>query len=189
MAHILLTEPTPNPLAYKLRLDQAVTIGGGKQYNKKEDARDNPIAQKFFDIHGVESVYFSDDFITINKTPGGIWDFIVFQADEILSKIEKITPIQRGGATTGKDLGEKDFAKLAHAEKIAYIDSIINETIRPALARDGGDLQILGLEENTLRVRYQGACGSCPSATGATLNYIANMLQNRVSPDLQVIPG
>lgn len=189
MAHILFAEPTPNPLAYKLRLDQTVTIGGGRQYARKEEAFDNPIAQKLFDVHGVESVFFLDDFITINKTAGGVWDFIFFQAHEILAGFEKITPIRVEGATSGQDSADKDFGKLSPGEKIAYIDRIIDETIRPGLARDGGDLQILGLEDNTLRVRYQGACGSCPSATGATLHYIANMLQSRVSPDLQVIPG
>lgn len=189
MAHILFAEPTPNPLAYKLRLDQAVTIGGAKQYAKKEEAWDNPVAQKLFDVHGVDSVFFMDDFITINKTAGGIWDFIFFQTHEILEVAGKITPIRVGDATPGQEVAEKDFGTLSPTEKIAHIDRIIDETIRPGLARDGGNLQILGLEENTLRVRYQGACGSCPSATGATLNYIANMLQSRVSPDLQVIPG
>lgn len=189
MAHILFAEPTPNPLAYKLRLDQAVTIWGAKQYAKKEEAWDNPIAQKLFDVHGVESVFFMDDFITINKTVGGIWDFIFFQTHEILAGFEKITPICVEGGSPSQDSSGMDFQKLSPVEKIAHIDRIIDETIRPGLARDGGNLQILGLEENTLRVRYQGACGSCPSATGATLNYIANMLQSRVSPDLQVIPG
>lgn len=189
MARILMAEPTPNPLAYKLRLDQPVTIGGARQYAKKEDAFDSPIAQKFFDVHGVESVFLMDDFITVNKTHGGIWDFIFFQASEILEAAGKISPIRVGEVAKGETVGVGDFEKLSPEEKIAQIDRVIDETIRPGLARDGGNLQILGLEDNILRVRYQGACGSCPSATGATLNYIADMLQNRVSADLQVIPG
>lgn len=184
-----MLEPTPNPLAFKLRLDQKVTIGGGKQYNKKEECWDSPVAARLFDVHGVESVFLMDDFITINKTPGGIWDFVFFQANEILMSVKDIAPIRVGEENAFKELKAEEFEKLSSEEKLVYIDRIIDETIRPGLARDGGNLKIIALEENTLRVQYQGACGSCPSSTGATLNYISNMLQSRVSPSLQVIPG
>lgn len=184
-----MVEPTPNPLAFKLRLDQKVTVGGGKQYNKKEECWDSPVAGRFFDVHGVESVFCMDDFITINKTQGGIWDFIFFQANDIVMSFKDIQPLRLGDEAQAKVVVEGDFDKLRPEEKLAYIDQIIDETIRPGLARDGGNLRILGLEENILRVQYQGACGSCPSSTGATLTYIANMLQSRVSPDIQVIPG
>lgn len=189
MARIIMVEPTPNPLAFKLRLDQKVTVGGSKQYNKKEECWDSPLAAKFFDVHGVESVFLLDDFITITKTAGGIWDYIFFQATEILMAAKDIVAIKVGDGVEFKALDSDEFEKLPSDQKLSYIDRIIDETIRPGLARDGGNLKILGLEANTLRVQYQGACGSCPSSTGATLTYISNMLQSRVSPNLQVIPG
>ncbi len=185
----MMVEPTPNPLAFKLKLNQKVTTGGSRHYNKKEEAWDNPVAQKLFDVHGVESVFFMEDFITINKTPGGIWDFIFFQANEILMAAKDIIPVKGEGETnpgTAAEIG--DFDKLSGEEKLALIDKIIDETIRPGLARDGGGLKILGLEDNVLKVQYQGACGSCPSSTAQTLNYISNLLQTRVSPNLTVLP-
>ena len=98
MAKILSIEPTPNPLAFKLKLDQKVTVGGGKHYNKKDEAWDNGIAQRLFDVHGVDTLFFMDDFITVNKTPGGIWDFIFFQTNEILMAAKEIRPIVTGEA-------------------------------------------------------------------------------------------
>lgn len=189
MARIIMIEPTPNPLAFKLRLDQKVTVGGSKQYNKKEECWDSPVSGKLFDVHGVESVFLMDDFITVTKTVGGIWDYIFFQANEILMAAKDIVAIRVGEGGDFKELASDEFDKLPSDQKLTYIDRIIDETIRPGLARDGGNLRILGLEENILRVEYQGACGSCPSSTGATLNYISNMLQSRVSPNLQVIPA
>jgi Fe-S cluster biogenesis protein NfuA len=189
MARIAMIEPTPNPMAFKLRLDQKVTIGGSKQYNKKEECYDSGLAARFFDVHGVESVFLMDDFITLTKTVGGIWDYIFFQSNEILMSFKDIVPLRVGNAEGFKELASDEFEKLPSDQKLSYIDRVIDETIRPGLARDGGNLKILGLEENILRVQYQGACGSCPSSTGATLNYISNMLQSRVSPNLQVIPG
>ncbi|HEX5035997.1 MAG TPA: NifU family protein [bacterium] len=189
MARILMIEPTPNPMAFKLRLDQKVAVGGSKQYNKKEECWDMPVAGKLFDVHGVESVFLMDDFITVTKTVGGIWDYIFFQANEILMAAKDIVAIRVGEGGEFKNLDSDEFDKLPSDQKLSYIDRVIDETIRPGLARDGGNLKILGLEENILRVQYQGACGSCPSSTGATLNYISNMLQSRVSPNIQVIPG
>jgi Fe-S cluster biogenesis protein NfuA len=189
MARIVMIEPTPNPLAFKLRLDQTVTVGGSRQYNKKEECWDSPVAARFFDVHGVESVFLMDDFITVTKTVGGIWDYIFFQANEILMAAKDIVAIRVSEGDGFKELASDEFEKLPADQKLTYIDRILSETIRPGLARDGGNLRIIGLEENILRVEYQGACGSCPSSTGATLNYISNMLQSRVSPNLQVIPA
>lgn len=190
MARILEVEPTPNPLAFKAKVDQKVAIGGSRNFANKEEAFDCPWVQRFFDIHGVESVFLMDDVITISKTPGGIWDFIFFKAQEILMAEKEIAPLRLGDESkTPVALRDGEFDHLSPEERLAFIDKVIDETIRPGLARDGGGLQILRLDGNTLLVKYQGACGSCPSSTAQTLNYISNMLQSRVSPSLQVVPA
>ncbi len=189
MARILYVEPTPNPMAFKIRLDQRVTEGAGRHYTKKEEAWESPVAQALFDIHGVESVFLLDDFITINKTAGGIWDFIFFKADEIMTAAGVIPPVKGEGGRETQGVATGDFEGLTPEEKMAQIDRVLNETIRPGLARDGGGLEVLGLEENVLRIRYQGACGSCPSALFQTLGAISSLLQSRVSPNLKVVPA
>lgn len=187
MARILEILATPNPLAYKLRVDETVTAGGGKHYSKKEEAFDCLWAGKFFDIHGVQTVFLHDDTITITKTAGGIWDFILFKTQEILTQEEEIKPLEVKNGVKAEKLTKEEFEQLDQSQKLAHIEGVIDETIRPGLARDGGGLKILGLEGNTLRVQYQGACGTCPSSSLQTLGYISMMLQNRVNPDIEVV--
>lgn len=190
MAKILQVEPTPNPLAFKVRVDQKVATGNGRHYNKKEEAWDNPVATKIFDVHGVQSLFFMDDFIAITKTEGGIWDFIFFRTNEILMESKDIVAVKGDGEDTSiVQVNPEDFDKMTKEEKLNVINQVIDVTVRPGLARDGGGLELLGLEDNVVRVKYQGACGSCPSSTSATLHYISNMLQDRVSPNLTVEPS
>ena len=66
-------------------------------------------------------------------------------------------------------------------------DEILDEKVRPALMGDGGYLEVLGLQDHTLSIRYQGACGSCPSSLTGTLMAIEGMLKQEVDPDLEVI--
>ncbi len=188
MAKILQVEPTPNPLSYKATVDQTVATGNGRHYAKKDDAFENPVALKIFDVHGVQSLFFMENFITVTKTPAGIWDFIFFRLQEILMEARDIVPVKGDGDTSEplKDVAPSEYQKMSHDEKLQAINKVIDAMIRPGLARDGGGLEIVELVENVLRVKYQGACGSCPSSTSATLHYISSMLQNRVSPDLMV---
>ena len=67
------------------------------------------------------------------------------------------------------------------------IESILDQMIRSGLQADGGDIQVISYEDNTLTVRYEGACGSCPSAMTGTLYAIECILQEHF-PDIQVIP-
>ena len=78
-------------------------------------------------------------------------------------------------------------AAAGRVPKLREIDALLDERIRPYLARDGGWLEIIGLEENTLRIRYEGACGSCPSSLTGTLMAIENMIKEEIDPEIEVI--
>jgi Fe-S cluster biogenesis protein NfuA len=67
------------------------------------------------------------------------------------------------------------------------IEALLDERIRPYLAGDGGWLEIIDLAENTLRIRYQGACGSCPSSLTGTLMAIENMIRDEIDPEITVV--
>jgi Fe-S cluster biogenesis protein NfuA len=69
------------------------------------------------------------------------------------------------------------------------INKLIDERVRPALANDGGGLEVLGLDGNVVTIRYQGACGSCPSSISATLTAIAGLLKRDIDPSIEVIAG
>ena len=63
---------------------------------------------------------------------------------------------------------------------------MLDHSIRPALANDGGGIEVIGVEGNTVKIHYQGACGTCPSASAGTLQYIENFLQETLSPTLKI---
>ena len=71
-------------------------------------------------------------------------------------------------------------------EKLQKIREVLDMEIRPYLQGDGGDLHIVGLEQNYLQVHYQGACGSCPSSLTGTLSGIQYLVQ-RIDPNLEVV--
>ncbi len=93
--------------------------------------------------------------------------------------------------TAFENLTERDEKWLAmpREEQIQSIDGIIARDIRPGLNMDGGDMEIVDLEEGRkLTIRYQGACGGCGSATGATLSYIEDTLRRELFGGIQVVP-
>ena len=67
------------------------------------------------------------------------------------------------------------------------INELLDERIRPYLASDGGWLEVLELEANTLTIRYEGACGSCPSSLTGTLMAIENMIKEEIDPEITVV--
>ena len=83
-------------------------------------------------------------------------------------------------------IDRETFPNLPDSEKAVIIDSLFDEIIRPALANDGGGLELLAIEGNEVKIKYQGACGTCPSSTGRTLAAIQRALQNYLDPELVV---
>jgi Fe-S cluster biogenesis protein NfuA len=80
-----------------------------------------------------------------------------------------------------------DFFGLSPEEQVGHVNRILDEMVRPGLAGDGGGLDLLGIEGHTVRIHYEGACGSCPSATSGTLMYIEGALQRKAHPELTVV--
>ena len=92
-----------------------------------------------------------------------------------------------GTAAAVEGIGGAIGAVLSDDPRLTRINEILDEKVRPALAGDGGYLEILGLKDHTLSIRYQGACGSCPSSLTGTLMAIEGMLKQEVDPDLEVV--
>ncbi len=74
-------------------------------------------------------------------------------------------------------------------ELLKKINELLDQKVRPALAGDGGGLEVLGVEGYTVKIRYQGACGSCPSSISGTLMAIEGLLKRDINPAIQVIPA
>ena len=169
---------TPNPHALKFILNEKLLSHEKRHFANNESAKEDPLAKGIFEIEGVESVFYMDKFITIEKKKTVNWGVIQRPFLNFLKTFdEKLIPV------------EKEKAPLSEesSELLKRINQLIDERVRPALANDGGGLEILGLEENIVTIRYQGACGSCPSAINATLTAIAGLLKRDIDPSLEVV--
>lgn len=94
-------------------------------------------------------------------------------------------PISNDGGETTIYPG---WEELTNPQKISVIEKVIENDIRPYIELDAGGIEILDFKDNELIIGYQGACTSCPSSTGATLNAIQQILRNKVWPEIRVTP-
>ena len=91
---------------------------------------------------------------------------------------------ERGAAAA---VGGAIAAAAGDDSKLSAINALLDERIRPYLAGDGGWLEVLELTDETLTIRYEGACGSCPSSLTGTLMAIENLIRDEIDPDLSVV--
>ena len=170
-------EHTPNPNALKFVLDRTVKKEGKSSYRNKKECEHVPLAQKLFDIPGVESVHFFNNYITITKDSSVVWPAI---QNRVIKTIEENIEAHNSEFV---DPDPEEERKKDFTEDMKKIDKILDYTIRPYLQSDGGDIQILSYKDNVLRVSYVGACGGCPSSTAGTLRAIENTLKEEY-PDI-----
>ncbi len=178
-------QPTPNPNAFKFLVDRPLAKSGQSlAYAKPEQARNDVLAQGMFAIPGVETLFFCDNFVTVSMTAVADWRAVAEQVTRLLE-----SHIGADEATTAGSPADSPLERLPKGgdpELLARINSLLDDRVRPALAGDGGGLQVMGLDGKTLFIRYQGACGSCPSSTTGTLMAIQNLLQSEIDEELVV---
>ena len=181
----LMIQSTPNPNALKFVVNTPVKEQGNVTYKTKDECADNPLAGAVFGLNpSIKEVYFFDNYITVTQDGNADWDELETKIKEtILEKIKTHDP-------NFKIPELKKAAPLKTAAndspEIAQINTILDETVRPALQMDGGDLQVIEYQNNVLKIHYQGACGSCPSSSMGTMMAIENILKDQFNPDISV---
>jgi len=177
-------QETPNPNAVKFILREPVTSGVARQFGSNDQAQSDNLAKSLFDVGDVASVFYMDNMITVEKVDAADWD-------ELLPALAvPIRAAQSSATTPGNGtaaVGGAIAAVTSGDPRLLRINEILDEKVRPALMGDGGYLEIIDLTDQTLKIRYQGACGSCPSSLSGTLMAIEGMLKQEVDPDLEVI--
>ncbi|HKU77882.1 MAG TPA: NifU family protein [Pyrinomonadaceae bacterium] len=177
-------EETPNPNAVKFILREAVSNGVARQYGSADLAVNDPLAKSLFDVGHVVSVFYMDRMITVEKDDEGDWDELL---PALAVPIRAADAVNGAAAAAAAAVGGPIAAVTSDDPRLLKINEILDEKVRPALMGDGGYLEIIGLAEHTLSIRYQGACGSCPSSLTGTLMAIEGMLKQEVDPELEVI--
>jgi Fe-S cluster biogenesis protein NfuA len=169
---------TPNPHALKFILNERLLNVETRQYADKASAEKDPFAKGIFEINGVVSVFYMDRFVTIEKSPDANWGQIQRPFIEFLKSFDKnLIPEE----TTTPPTEEEEN------ELLKRINELLDQKVRPALAGDGGGLEVLGVEGFKVSIRYQGACGSCPSAISGTLMAIEGLLRRDINPSIEVV--
>jgi Fe-S cluster biogenesis protein NfuA len=178
MIFVTHMETTPNPNALKYVLNETILEDGICQFESADEATDD-LARACFAVQGVVSIFYRDNYITITKSEEADWFEIEMTIkDEINNRVEATE--FKAQAVPEINFGEKQAI-------VFEIDDILDETIRPGLAMDGGGVDIIDLSDDMiLTVRYQGACGSCPSSSTGTLQAIENILQEQFDPRIKV---
>lgn len=181
MPKIKEIERTPNPDAMRFVLAEPLTNGVTRSFENSGEAEGDELAKALFQIDHVINVYYVDRYITVTQDGDAVWS-------ELLRKLAP--PIRQAKAQENVEEDAEVHATKEVQEsddpRLVQINQLLDEQVRPYLLADGGGLKILGLDGNRLKVHYQGACGTCPTATSGTLYAIESMVK-RIDPEIQVI--
>ena len=162
------TEITPNPNALKFIPGKKVSNSGPYEITKKDDIK-NELVRNILSVSGVEGVFLGKDFISVNKNDLTKWDdvkhIVVSLINDFYSDGNEIV-IDENVTESSPDLQEIE-------QKIV---KILDEKIRPAVARDGGDIKFKEFKDGIVKVQLQGSCSGCPSSTMTLKQGVQNLL-------------
>lgn len=171
---------TPNPQALKFVLGSTLLKHEARNFVSKEEAINDPLASGIFNIDGVKSIFYMENFVTIEKEKEAGWGNIQKPLISLLEKFElKDIPAEK----------ELEDYKEETGELVAKIGEVLDQKVKPALAGDGGGLNLISVVGKIVTIHYQGACGSCPSSINGTLRAIEGLLQRDVDSSIRVIAG
>ena len=182
MGFYIHVQETPNPSAVKFISFYTVKSEGKSYYKTAEAASANPLAQTLFGVPGIEALYFFDNYITVTKTADADWGDV---STAVLELLQRDLPIHSPDYVDPPENGSEPAVEKT--PEILQIEEILDRTIRPYLVADGGGIDDVERQGNRIFVKYQGACGTCPSSIGGTLIAIQNLLRDELGPDIEVI--
>ncbi len=187
MPKIADIQETPNPNAVKFILKEPISYGTSHSFKSAEDGADDKVAKSLFDVGSVVSVFYMDKMLTVEKTDDAEWDDLLPDLAVPIRAAEAVQSSNGKGKGAAAAIGGSIAAAASGDPKLVQINELLDERIRPYLAGDGGWLEVLELEDDTLTIRYEGACGSCPSSLTGTLMAIENMIKEEIDPDITVL--
>ena len=171
-------EITPNPNSLKFLPGKIVSNHGSFEITKK-DQTNNELIKNLLSVNGIEGIFLGKDFISINKYDETSWDEIKHIV------ISLINDFYSSGkeCVVEKNLNE-ETESLKDIEK--KIVKILDQKIRPAVAKDGGDIKFKEFKDGIVKVQLQGSCSGCPSSTMTLKQGVQNLLCHYIPEVKQV---
>ena len=161
-------ETTPNPNSLKFLPGKTVSNSGSFEITKKDDVK-NELVRNIMSVNGVEGIFLSKDFISVNKYDDTSWDEIKHIVISLINDFysnDKDFVLDKSPYEIEESLGEIE-------KKIVQI---LDQKIRPAVAKDGGDIKFKEFKNGVVKVQLQGSCSGCPSSTMTLKQGVQNLL-------------
>ncbi len=175
------TEATPNPATVKFLPGVAVMSAGVAEFKDAEAAKKSPLAERIFEIMGVQGVFFGHDFVSVTKADTIEWPEIKAKVLAAVMQHFTMGEPRFHGADDAPGANDDLLDELSK-----QIKELIDTRVRPAVAQDGGDIVFERFEQGIVYLKMRGACSGCPSSTVTLKNGVENMLRHYVPEVLEV---
>ena len=174
------TEITPNPNSLKFIPGKVVSNNGSFEITKKDQVN-NELVRNLLSINGVTGIFLGNDFLSVNKEDKIEWEDIKHIV------ISLINDFYASGKkfVFDKKIDKEEKTNFADIEK--KIISILDSKIRPAVAKDGGDIKFKEFKDGIVKVQLQGSCSGCPSSTMTLKQGVQNLLCHYIPEVKEVI--
>ena len=168
---MIITEPTPNPDSLKFLSEKTISTIGTEEFQKKDYNKiDNEFVKNLLNLKGVELILLSDNFLSVKKNKEISWDVlkptVISHMNDYFEKNDK--PI------LNKKKVNDDKLNLGDVED--RIIKVLDTKIRPAVAKDGGDIKFKSFKDGVVHVELQGSCSGCPSSLMTLKQGVQNLL-------------
>ena len=178
----LRIQSTPNPLARKYILPEDVKAEGKVSYQEAEQCQHVPLAHALISSVGVRQVHFFENVITITQDGSQNWAHLDERVQQMITDT-----LPHHDACFVESLESPAPTREDLPDDVREVEEILDVTIRPSLQMDGGDVEVLAVEDAVITVRYLGACGGCPSAFEGTLQAMRYALSDGLGKDIEVV--
>ena len=172
---MIQTEVTPNPDSLKFLSEKTISVVGTEEFQKgKKNVITVPFVEELLNFKGVELILLSEKFLTVKKTKEVSWNelkpMVISHLNDYFEKSNE--PILKNKEKL-KDSNKND-------ETVDKIIEVLDTKIRPAVARDGGDIKFKSFENGVVKVQLQGSCSGCPSSLMTLKQGVQNLLKHYV---------
>jgi len=167
------TETTPNPNSLKFVPGKIVSNSGQIEITKKNQIN-NDLVKNLLSINGVTGVFLGKDFLSINKDQNIDWEDIKHIAKSLIGEFY----LEGKDFIYDEDINKENKKEFQEIEK--KIIKILDSKIRPAVARDGGDIKFKEYKDGIVKIQLQGSCSGCPSSTMTLKQGVQNLLKHYI---------
>ena len=173
---MIQTESTPNPNSLKFLSEKVISASGTEEFQKdKSQDLSNPFIKELLEFKGVELVLLSKNFLSVKKTEEVSWNEL---KPMIISHINHY--FENNNEPILIDKKERSELNNSNDETVKRIIDVLDTKIRPAVARDGGDIKFKSFNNGIVKVELQGSCSGCPSSLMTLKQGVQNLLKHYV---------